>query len=169
MSGLQTLATRDADSPLSLHDLRCAQQGVLTLVHTQLCPALLPGVGPPPPRLTGSKPPAAPDLLSALRSLSAVWHNAALRTTVAARHLPFELAGLLQATAVPAATASANAGPTDAAWCEERLRELIQSDHPLALLEALAAIMRSHGAPGWLRGNVVANRTQSLQPLPTAL
>ena len=37
-------------------------------------------------------------------------------------------------------------------WCETRLEELISAEEVLPLLEALTALMRTPGAPAWLRG-----------------
>ena len=98
---LAALAAAPADAPIGLQSLRAAQLVLQDHVRRWLCAALHPGVGPPPPLETGAadepKLDAAEAFMRCLCELELVWRNATLRPLLSARHLPHELAALVEA------------------------------------------------------------------------
>jgi hypothetical protein len=139
------------EAPIGLQNLQRAQQCVANLVRTEVLPALSQGVAQDgvaaSDSATGSATRAR--LVNGLKMLCSVWQRGeTLRPLLVARHLPVELAALLELLHGPS---SEEACSDESAWCAQRLDELLVEEPPLALLEALVSLLRRPDAPSWLR------------------
>ena len=144
-------SSRAVDAPVGVKELQAAQREPSELVETSIKPHTFLATSP-------AVDTAIP-LVDGLRALHALWINASLRPILTARHLPTELAALLQAVD---GAAEGKKKAADASWCAERLAELLAHEPPLALLEALISLLRSPTAPAPLRTKISAHLSQTI-------
>ena len=164
--------SREADVPVGLAELKDAQDTLRALIAETIEPTLLPGVFDAN-RTSRKILPAdqsVGDMLHGLQTLAVLWENSALRPLLTARHLPLELAALLQALHAP---------PTDVgsqgcsqmggigeggslAWYRGRLSQLMANEPALALIEAFIVLLRQPAAPPWLRAACGSHLSQAV-------
>jgi hypothetical protein len=149
---LRALVQRDEAEPVALQELREAQRSLINLLKASVWPALEPGVfsGATAEPNAQDADSSAAQCHRGLVALAELWQKEALRPLLTARHLPLELAALLQLLRRHG-PAGAESAAARYAWCEQRLDALLAGEPPLALIESFVALLRQPRAPPWLR------------------